>query len=83
MYAIKLNKFWHQLSSFITLLWDDANGKFMQLMDLQISYGCAQAIKQEMVYSQGQLKLTHITFAILHFYAVKQEFKMAVLAFFK
>ena len=55
----------------------------MQLMDLQISYGCAQAIKQEMVYSQGQLKLTHITFAILHFYAVKQEFKMAVVAFFK
>ena len=55
----------------------------MQLMDLEISYGCAQAIKQEMVYSQGQLKLTHITFAILHFYAVKQEFKMAVVAFFK
>ena len=58
----------------------------MQLVDLQISCECTQAIKQEKVYTQGQLKLTHINFTILkryitvlsflknnYFYVVKQK----------
>ena len=38
----------------------------MQFMDLQISCGWTQAIKQEKVYTQGQLKLTYINFVILN-----------------
>ena len=60
----------------------------MQLVDLQVLCGCTQAIKQEKIYKQGQLKLPHINFAILnshvtiiylrfiksiYFYVVKQK----------
>ena len=38
-------------------------------MDLKISCGLYQATKQEKVYTQGQLKLTHIKFVILKSYA--------------
>ena len=62
----KLSKFYYQLSSFITTLWVGVNYKVILLVDLKISCGCIpEAIKQEKVYTQGQLKLTHITFLIL------------------
>ena len=66
MHISKLNKFWHQLSSFITTLWDGVNYKFIQLVDLKNS--CGSVIRQEKVYTQGQLKLTHINFVILNSY---------------
>ena len=68
----------------------------MQLIDLQISCECTQAIKQAKVYTLGQLQLTQLNFAILnshvavvylrfikrtYFYLAK--LKIAVLAFFK
>ena len=42
--------------------------KFMWLVDLQILCGCTQAIKQDKVCKQRQLKLTHINVAILNRY---------------
>ena len=45
MHTSKLNKFWYWLLSFITSLCAGANCKFMQLVDIQISCGCTQAIK--------------------------------------
>ena len=66
MHVSKRNKFWHQLSSFITTLCTGVNYKCIQLVDLKTSCGCTQAIKQEKVYTQGQLKLTHINFSILN-----------------
>ena len=38
----------------------------MQVVDLHISCGCTQAIKQQKVYPEGQLKLSHINFVILN-----------------
>ena len=35
-------------------------------MELQISCGCTQAVKQEKVYTQGNLKLKYINFVILN-----------------
>ena len=40
MHTRKLNKFWHQSSSFITTLQAGANCKFMRFVDIQISCGC-------------------------------------------
>ena len=68
MHISKLNKFWHQLSSFITTLWDGVNYKFMQLVDLRNSSGCIPGYQAKKVYTQGQLKLTHINFVILNSY---------------
>ena len=53
----------------------------IQLVDLQILCGCTQAIKEEMVYKQGQLKLTHTNFAILnsHIYIFKIILKTFIL----
>ena len=53
----------------------------IQLVDLQILCGCTQAIKQEMVYNQGQLKLTRTNFAILnsHIYIFKIILKTLIL----
>ena len=45
VHTSKLNKFWYWLLSFITSLCAGANCKFMQLVDIQISCGCTQAIK--------------------------------------
>ena len=63
------------------------NSKFMQLVDLQILCRCKQAIKQEKVYTEGKLKLTHINFTInyqKHFLCGKTEkLKITVLVFFK
>ena len=68
----------------------------MQLVDLQISSGFTQVIKQEKVYTQAELKFTYIDFAILnsdvtviylrfikntYFYVVKQK-KVAIFGFF-
>ena len=69
----------------------------MQLVDLQISRGFTQVIKQEKVYTPlAELKFTHIDFAILnsdvtviylrfikntYFYVVKQK-KVAIFGFF-
>ena len=70
MHTSKLNKFWHQLSSFIAILWAGANCKFIKLVNPQILCGCTQAIKQEKVHIWGQLKLTYINFAILNSHVI-------------
>ena len=46
------------------------NYKFIQLVDLKKDYMWVsqQAIKQENIYTEGQLKLTHINFVILNSY---------------
>ena len=84
MHTSKVNKFGHQLSSFITTLWAGANCKFMQLVNLTFTSECTtpQAMKQEMVYTQRQLRLTHKNFAILnsHITVIYLRFKKHLLS---
>ena len=92
----KLSKFWHQLSSFITTLWDGVNYKFIQLVDLKNLCGCIPGYQTRKVYRQGQLKLTHTNFVTLNMRFVKiqkhllifrqlktKNLDTAVLTFFK
>ena len=68
MYTSKIEQV---LTSIVICHYHLVNCKFMQLVDLQISCVCIsylQAIKEENVYTQGQLKLTRIHFVILNGY---------------
>ena len=44
------------------------NYKFIRWWILRFHVGVYQAIRQEKVYTQGRLKLTHINFAVLNTY---------------
>ena len=75
MRTSKLNKFWHRLSSFIT---HPVSYCKLQIhaVDDRFNVGVlARAIKQENVYTQGQLKLTHINFVILNSYVTVTYFR--------
>ena len=53
----KLNKFWHQLSSFITTLWDGVNYKFIQLVNLKNSCGCIPGYQVRKGLHTGTVKI--------------------------
>ena len=56
--SVNLTSF--DISCHLSLPFFGVNNKFIQLVDLKISCGCIQAIKQEKVYIWEQLKLTDI-----------------------